>query len=97
VTKRHGLRVGLLTIALLFLCFRPQVNCGENLVPWDYWMGTYAGSEADYLKRFGAPSPRADFELHKGDGAALAAEVGAEAETSGKASSARSKSKAKAR
>lgn len=52
------------------------VNYGENLVPWDFWMGTYAGSEDDYVKRFGAPAPRAAFELHAGDGTATASAAG---------------------
>lgn len=33
-------------------------------------MGTYAGSEDDYVKRFGKAAPRAAFEQHQGDSTA---------------------------
>jgi hypothetical protein len=35
-------------------------------VPWDYWFGSYAGSEEDYVARFGSAS-KANFVFHAGD------------------------------
>lgn len=42
------------------------VNYGENYVPWDYWFGTYAGSEEDYAAKFG-PTSKSNFVFHSGD------------------------------